>query len=44
MSDWRSNLSNLKTMIKLRYQNAKATVKTGLRLTDEEYNKYFKDL
>lgn len=44
MDHWRSNLSSLKTMIKLRYQNAKATVKTGLGLTNEEYNKYFKDL
>ena len=44
MDDWRSNIQELKTMIKLRYQNAKATVKTGLDLTDEEYNKYFKDL
>ena len=44
MDHWKSNLSYLKNMIKLRYQNAKNTVKRGLNLTDEEYDKYFKDL
>ena len=44
MNHWKSNISDLKSMIKQRYQNAKSTAKTGLNLTNEEYNKYFKDL
>ena len=43
MSEWQDNVLELERMIRLRYQNAKNTVKKGLNLTNEEYNKYFKD-
>lgn len=44
MNSWRKNISNLKSSIKARYESAIRTVKEGLGLTKEEYNKYFKDI
>ena len=44
ISDWRNNIAELKYYIKARHQNALKTIKEGLGLTQEEYDKYFKDL
>lgn len=44
MNHWQSNINNLKSMIKYRYQNTLNTIKSGLNLTNEEYNKYFKNI
>jgi len=44
MNHWQNNLTTLKNNIKGRYQNAIKTAKKGLGLTQEEYDKYFKDL
>jgi len=41
MNHWRSNISNLKSIIRLRHKSALNTVKEGLNLTADEYNKYF---
>ena len=43
-SDWQYYISSLKSSIKARYKNAVGTAKSGLGLTNEEYNKYFKDI
>ena len=43
MNNWRYNISSLKSMIKSRYNYAINNIKEGLDLTNEEYQKYFKN-
>ena len=42
ISEWNSNISYFKSQLKERYKVALNTIKGGLGLTDEEYQKYFK--
>jgi len=42
MNEWYNNINNLKTILKERHTIALNTIKEGLDLTNEEYNKYFK--
>jgi len=41
IDDWYSNISYLKKQLKERHAIALKTIKSGLKLTNEEYNKYF---
>ena len=44
MNRWKNNLSNFKTMIENRYNYAVKNVKNEFHLSEEEYQKYFKDV
>lgn len=43
MNNWRSNIAALKSVITNRYNYALNNIKEGLNLTNEEYQKYFKN-
>ena len=44
MDRWRSNLNSFKQMITARYNYVKNNLRYQLNLTNDEYNKYFKEL
>lgn len=44
MNEWYNNLNYFKKQLRERHSIALNTVKNGLKLTNEEYNKYFKNM
>ena len=44
MDSWRTNLDTLKTIIRVRYELVKNSLRSEFRLSDYEYNLYFGDL